>query len=104
MRINQVRQYTFSKAASGSEMFDLADGGWSLMLKEGRKRRVKFLASYLSQLDTSELSDIERAGLAVQKASVLHQSANLRRDVLRNRSSGLSGFRPSDEQAGSISR
>jgi DNA-binding MarR family transcriptional regulator len=38
------------------------------MLKEGRKRRVKFLASYLSHLDTSELSDIERAVKAVQKA------------------------------------
>src|ERR1700722_17637368 len=38
------------------------------MLKEGRKRRVKFLASYLSQLETSELSDIERAVRAVQKA------------------------------------
>jgi DNA-binding MarR family transcriptional regulator len=38
------------------------------MLKEGRKRRVKFLASYLSRLDTSELSDIERAVRAVQKA------------------------------------
>ena len=38
------------------------------MLKEGRRRRVKFLASYLSQLDTSELSDIERAVRAVQKA------------------------------------
>src|ERR1700691_1525118 len=40
----------------------------AVMLKDGRKRRVKFLASYLSQLDTSELSDIERAVRAVQKA------------------------------------
>jgi len=38
------------------------------MLKEGRKRRVKFLASYLSQLDDSELSDIERAVQSIQKA------------------------------------
>ena len=38
------------------------------MLKEGRKRRVKFLASYLSHLDASELSDIERAVRAVRKA------------------------------------
>jgi DNA-binding MarR family transcriptional regulator len=38
------------------------------MLKEGRKRRVKFLASYLYQLDTSELSDIERAARAIRKA------------------------------------
>jgi DNA-binding MarR family transcriptional regulator len=38
------------------------------MLKEGRKRRVEFLASRLSQLDTSELSDIERAVRAVHKA------------------------------------
>lgn len=38
------------------------------MLKQGRKRRVKFLASYLSQLANSELSDIERAVKAIQKA------------------------------------
>lgn len=38
------------------------------MLKEGRKRRVKFLASYLSALDNSELSDIDRAVQVVQKA------------------------------------
>jgi DNA-binding MarR family transcriptional regulator len=38
------------------------------MLKEGRKRRVKFLALYLSRLDNSELSDIERAVQAIQKA------------------------------------
>src|SRR5208283_4351099 len=31
------------------------------LLKQARKRRVKFLASYLSQLANSELSDIERA-------------------------------------------
>lgn len=37
------------------------------MLKRGRKRRVKFLASYLSQLANSELSDIERAVQAIQK-------------------------------------
>ena len=38
------------------------------MLKHGRKRRVKFLASYLSHLATSELSDIEHAVRAIQKA------------------------------------
>lgn len=38
------------------------------MLKEGRKRRVKFLASYLSQLNDSDLSDIERAVQSIQKA------------------------------------
>jgi len=38
------------------------------MLKQGRKRRVKFLASYLSRLDNSKLSDIERAVQAVQEA------------------------------------
>src|ERR1700683_4461911 len=38
------------------------------MLKEGRKRRVKFLALYLSHLENSELSDIERAVQAIQKA------------------------------------
>jgi DNA-binding MarR family transcriptional regulator len=37
------------------------------MLKQGRKRRVKFLASYLSQLANSELSDIGRAVEAIQK-------------------------------------
>lgn len=37
------------------------------MLKQGRKRRVKFLASYLSQLANSELSDIERAVQAIQE-------------------------------------
>src|ERR1700730_1779593 len=35
------------------------------MLKQGRKRRVKFLASYLSHLANSELSDIERAVQAI---------------------------------------
>lgn len=38
------------------------------LLKQSRKRRVNFLASYLSQLATSELSDIERAVQAIQKA------------------------------------
>jgi DNA-binding MarR family transcriptional regulator len=38
------------------------------ILKQGRKRRVKFLASYLSKLTGSELSDIERALQAIQKA------------------------------------
>jgi len=37
------------------------------MLKQGRKRRVKFLASYLSELANSELSDIERAVQAIRK-------------------------------------
>ncbi|HJY86568.1 MAG TPA: MarR family transcriptional regulator [Candidatus Acidoferrales bacterium] len=38
------------------------------ILKQGRKRRVKFLASYLSQLANSELVDIERAVRAIEKA------------------------------------
>ena len=38
------------------------------MLKQGRKRRVKFLASYLSRLDSAELADIDRAVGAIQKA------------------------------------
>ena len=38
------------------------------LLKQARKRRVKFLASYLSRLANSELSDIERAMQAIQKA------------------------------------
>jgi DNA-binding MarR family transcriptional regulator len=38
------------------------------LLKQGRKRRVKFLASHLSCLDTSELAHIEHALQAIQKA------------------------------------
>jgi DNA-binding MarR family transcriptional regulator len=38
------------------------------MLKQGRKRRVKFLASYLSRLDGAELADIDRAVMAIQRA------------------------------------
>jgi len=38
------------------------------MLKEGRKCRVEFLGSYLSKLTGSELSDIERAVQAIEKA------------------------------------
>jgi DNA-binding MarR family transcriptional regulator len=38
------------------------------LLKQGRKRRVKFLASHLSCLDTSELAHIEQALQALQKA------------------------------------
>ncbi len=38
------------------------------VLKQGRRGRVKFLASYLSQLANSELSDIEHAVRAIQKA------------------------------------
>jgi DNA-binding MarR family transcriptional regulator len=37
------------------------------LLKQGRKRRVKFLASYLSHLDYSEFADIERAVQAIQR-------------------------------------
>jgi DNA-binding MarR family transcriptional regulator len=36
-------------------------------LKRGRRRRVKFLASYLSQLADTELSDIETALQAILK-------------------------------------
>lgn len=42
------------------------------MLKQGRKRRVKFLASYLAQLAESELSYIEHAVQAIQKALQHH--------------------------------
>ncbi len=38
------------------------------MLKQGRKRRVKFLASHLSQLSRVELGEIERAVQAIRKA------------------------------------
>jgi DNA-binding MarR family transcriptional regulator len=38
------------------------------MLKQGRKRRVRFLASHLSRLSRAELRDIERAVQAIQKA------------------------------------
>jgi DNA-binding MarR family transcriptional regulator len=48
-------------------LIEASDKG-AAMLKESRKQRVKFLASYLSHLDNSELSDIERAVQAIQKA------------------------------------
>src|SRR5277367_6345346 len=38
------------------------------LLKQGRKRRVKFLASYLSKLDRTELSLIANALGAIQRA------------------------------------
>jgi DNA-binding MarR family transcriptional regulator len=38
------------------------------LLKKGRKRRVRFLASCLSNLDDLELSDVERAVDAIQRA------------------------------------
>jgi DNA-binding MarR family transcriptional regulator len=38
------------------------------MLKQGRKRRVRFLASYLSRLSSSERSDIERTVQVIMKA------------------------------------
>ena len=38
------------------------------MLKQGRKRRVKFLAPYLSKLDESELAHIANAVHAIQPA------------------------------------
>ena len=38
------------------------------MLQQGRSRRVKFLAAHLRQLSATELKDIERALLAIQKA------------------------------------
>ncbi|MGA2814521.1 MAG: MarR family transcriptional regulator [Candidatus Acidiferrum sp.] len=41
------------------------------LLMEGRKRRVQFLASYLSRLSRTELAHIARAVRAVQKA--LHE-------------------------------
>jgi DNA-binding MarR family transcriptional regulator len=37
------------------------------ILQQGRKRRVKFLASYLSRLTGAELGHIERAVQAIQK-------------------------------------
>jgi len=38
------------------------------VLKKGRERRVKFLASYLARLDTSERLNLERAVQAIQRA------------------------------------
>ena len=38
------------------------------MLKQGRKRRVRFLASHLQRLSCAELRQIELAVLAIQKA------------------------------------
>jgi len=42
------------------------------LLNQGRNRRVKFLASYLSHLDSSEFANIERAVQAIQR--VLHRA------------------------------
>jgi DNA-binding MarR family transcriptional regulator len=38
------------------------------LLREGRKRRVKFLARYLARLSASELAGLERALSSIQKA------------------------------------
>ncbi len=38
------------------------------ILKQGRKRRVQFLAKHLSRLSAAELRDVERAVRALQKA------------------------------------
>ena len=38
------------------------------MLKQGRRRRVKFLASHLSRLDTGELEHIDKGIRAIQNA------------------------------------
>src|SRR5260221_9068413 len=38
------------------------------ILKQGRKRRVKFLASYLRRLSAAERKEIDRAVTAIQKA------------------------------------
>jgi DNA-binding MarR family transcriptional regulator len=41
----------------------------SALLKKGRQRRVKFLASYLAKLDNAERMHIEHATRAIQKAT-----------------------------------
>lgn len=83
-RAEQVRPPTMSRIVDGLETEGLArrranqrdrravlieatDKG-AAMLKQARKRRVRFLASYLSRLANSELSYIERAVRAIQKA------------------------------------
>jgi DNA-binding MarR family transcriptional regulator len=47
-------------------LIEATDKG-TTVLKRGRRRRVKFLASYLSQLADAELSDIERALQTINK-------------------------------------
>ena len=47
-------------------LIEATDKG-TTVLKRGRRRRVKFLASYLSQLASPELSDIDRALQAIHK-------------------------------------
>jgi DNA-binding MarR family transcriptional regulator len=47
-------------------LIEATDRG-TIVLKRGRRRRVKFLASYLSQLADAELSDIERALQTIHK-------------------------------------
>jgi DNA-binding MarR family transcriptional regulator len=87
-RAEQVKPPTMSRIVDGLEVDGLArrrvnqqdrrallieaSEKGAAMLKEGRKRRVRFLASYLSTLDSSELSDIERAVQAIQKALRQH--------------------------------
>jgi DNA-binding MarR family transcriptional regulator len=43
-------------------------GKGNAVLRQGRRRRVKFLASYLSRLNSAELADLERALDAIRKA------------------------------------
>jgi DNA-binding MarR family transcriptional regulator len=45
-----------------------ATGKGIAMLRQGRRRRVEFLASYLSRLNATELADLERALKAIRKA------------------------------------
>jgi DNA-binding MarR family transcriptional regulator len=45
-----------------------ATGKGNGVLRQGRRRRVKFLASYLSRLNPAELADLERALDAIRKA------------------------------------
>src|SRR6516162_8821558 len=47
-------------------LIEATDKG-TTVLKRGRRRRVRFLASYLSQLVGPELSDIDRALQAIHK-------------------------------------
>jgi DNA-binding MarR family transcriptional regulator len=57
-----------------------ATGRGIATLRQGRSRRVKFLASYLSRLNSAELADLELALNAIRKALELIDATSGRAD------------------------
>ncbi len=64
-RAEQVRPPTMSDRRA--VVIEATEKG-AQILKQGRKRRVKFLASYLRRLSAAERKEIDRAVTAIQKA------------------------------------